>query len=247
MTTADAGTTSSGDTLAKAKQMLVKNQATVVSTREVGDRLVRVTCSLREPDVSWVPGQALAVRVDPDGSSMKDRWRHYTGRSLDPAGRTMDLLVVRREIAEATPGQRWIGQLAPGSSFVFMGPGGKPTVGLAAKHSLFVGDSTSIASIASMVDALRTDDPLASAQVIVATASPQVADLTTLSDVATAWLPDARPIVDAIPDHLPAGTVAYATGEMQTVRSVRQSLLDRGLPRRSVKCQAHWAPARRGM
>ncbi|MEM1334307.1 MAG: SIP domain-containing protein, partial [Actinomycetota bacterium] len=54
-------------------------------------------------------------------------------------------------------------------------------------------------------------------------------------------------LLGALPDEVPTGTRAYVTGELQMMRAVRTFLQERGVPRRAVRCHAHWTPSKRGM
>ncbi|MEM7323346.1 MAG: siderophore-interacting protein [Actinomycetota bacterium] len=247
---------------AKARQFTVKNQATVVATEPVGDDLVLVTAEARNPDLSWEPGQAVAVVVDPDGSSMKDRWRHYTVRAYRPEQGTVDFLLTRHD--PDTPGGRWIRSLEAGSEFTFMGPGGSPVFRPGADHYLLVGDRTSLASISAMLDALSaahphphpeegSDGATPTVDVIVATPNPTAAALPTTKAYQPSWVRAAtaeeirEAAVAALPASIPTGTRAYVTGEMKMMRAVRDALVERGVPKRQIGSHAHWTPDRRGM
>ncbi|MEM8924254.1 MAG: siderophore-interacting protein [Actinomycetota bacterium] len=240
----------------KARQFTVKNSATVVATENVGDDLVHVTATVSQPDLSWQPGQAVALVVDPDGKSMKDRWRHYTVRAFDPEEGRIEFLMARHD--ESTPGGRFLASLQPEYSFTFMGPGGNPILRTDAPHYVFLGDRTSLASISAMLDGLTAAGVTAKGDgpgidVVVATPDPDRAVLPTAEQHDVTWVKatDAAEIrqalLDSLPDELPDGTQAYVTGEMETMRAVRKALTERGVSRRSVGCHAHWTPGRRGM
>ena len=107
----------------KVRQNTRKNEATVESVRRFGDGLVRISTTPRDADLTWVAGQAVAVIVDPDGATLKDRWRHYTVRAQRPDG-GLDFVVVEHD--PSTPAGSWLADLDEGDTFPFMGPGGRP-------------------------------------------------------------------------------------------------------------------------
>ncbi|MEL6981666.1 MAG: siderophore-interacting protein [Actinomycetota bacterium] len=239
----------------KARQMAVKNQASVSAVSPVGDGMVLVTATARQPELVWEPGQAVAVVVDPDGASMKDRWRHYTVRGYDRQRGTIDFFLTRHD--PSTPAGRWIESLEIGSTFTFMGPGGNPVLRAGAEHYLLVGDRTSLASMAAMLDALSagssSEQGGQSVEVVVATPDPDAAILPTTDPWPTRWIAAATAeeiregMTAALPETVPAGTQAYVTGEMTMMRAVRGVLVDRGVPKRFIGTHAHWTPDRRGM
>ncbi|MEM8748562.1 MAG: siderophore-interacting protein, partial [Actinomycetota bacterium] len=220
------------------RQNTKKNQATVVATERVGDGLRSIVVEPRHEVLGWSAGQAVAVVVDPEGAGLKDRWRHYTVRRLDPATGTLELLVVERD--DPAPAARWIAGLDVGSTFTFMGPGGSPVVETGAASYLFVGDRTSLASIAAMVETIEAEPgPNPSAiEVLVATPNPERADLTTGTSGTVRWVEAdtaaeiRERLVDALPDEPPPDTRAYVTGEMEMMRAVRTELGHRGFARR---------------
>ncbi|MEM9466324.1 MAG: siderophore-interacting protein [Actinomycetota bacterium] len=231
------------------RQNTRKNQGTVTSIEAVGDGLRRVVFDPREAELRWRPGMAVGVIVDPDGTSLRDRWRHYTIRRQHDDGALEFLLTVHDT---GGPGVDWLQSLEPGSSFTFMGPGGNPTVETGHDHYVFVGDRTSLASMGAMRDALPDT---ASVTAIVATPDPDRAsfDSPALTDVR--WVAADRAetiragLVDAVQvlEPFPPDTQAYVTGEMVAMRDVRRTLAERGVGRRRVGAHAHWTPDRRGM
>lgn len=236
--------------------MASKNQAVVTDTFDVGDDMVLVTATPRNPELVWTPGQAVAVVVDPDGASMRDRWRHYTVRGHDPERGTMDFLLTRHD--SSTPGGRWIESIEVGSTFTFMGPGGHPVFRPGAEHYFLVGDRTSLASMVAMLDAMSANSPTGQdtspdVEVLVATPDPDAAILPTIDPWKTRWIGATaveeirERTVAALPLTFPSGTQAYVTGEMATIRAVRDVLIDRGVAKRSIGSNAHWTPGRRGM
>ncbi|MEM7287685.1 MAG: siderophore-interacting protein [Actinomycetota bacterium] len=237
--------------LRKARQFSVKNTATVQSADPCGDDLVHVVATMAQGDISWQPGQAVGLVVDPDGKSMRDRWRHYTVRACDQQTGRIEFLMARHD--ETTPGGRFLASLEPGAAFTFMGPGGNPVIRSGAPHYVFVGDRTSMASISAMVDALADGGTAPSIDIVVATPDPDRARLPTSTDHQVRWTRAATAdeirdeLLAALPDELPDGTRAYVTGEMQMMRAVRATLGERGVGRREIGCHAHWTPGRRGM
>lgn len=239
----------------KAKQMAFKNEASVTATAEVGDGMLLVTAEARNPDMVWEPGQAVALVVDPEGSSMKDRWRHYTVRAYDPDRGTIDFLLTRHD--PDTPGGRWIESLDVGATFAFMGPGGNPVLRTDTDRYLLVGDRTSLASVSAMLDGLSAHalagGPSAKAEVIMATPDPDLAVLPTADHWPITWVRAAtadeirQHTVAALPEVVVPGTRAYVTGEMTTMRAVRDALIERGVSKRAIGTHAHWTPGKRGM
>ncbi|MEM7274235.1 MAG: siderophore-interacting protein [Actinomycetota bacterium] len=230
------------------RQTTRKNLGTVTAAEDIGDGLRHFTFSPREQRLSWQPGQGIGVIVDPDGRSLKDRWRHYT-----IAGRTDDgsFRMLLSKHGGGGPGVEWVLGLEPGDSFVFMGPGGGPKLDPAHDHYLLAGDRTSVASITAMADALPAEAKL---DVVIATPDPTTATLpTTRPDTAVTWV--AAESADEIEqglltavDDLPIPTGrAYITGELATVKAIRKRLTERGLSGRQIGTHAHWAPGKRGL
>ncbi|MEM9514187.1 MAG: siderophore-interacting protein [Actinomycetota bacterium] len=237
------------------RQNTTKNRADVVSVTPIGDGLTHICVTTRRPTVGWQPGQAIAVVVDPDGKTMRDRWRHYTVRRATPDSNELELLVVDR--GPDSPAGRWIASLNVGASFTFMGPGGRPTLSAGAPAYVLTGDRSSIASIAAMTERLLTDERAPNIDVIVGTPNPDLADLTVDGDVADnlriRWVRAAdapalrTELPAALPTTLPPGTRAYVTGEMKMMQTVRSTLQRAGVARRAIGSHAHWTPGRRGM
>lgn len=234
----------------KVKQFTTKNTGTVKVRQGFGDDMVRIRFEPAWP-IDWKPGQAIATVVDPDGDGMKDRWRHYTLRSVSEDG-LVELVIAGRN-AE-TPGISWLTDLSPGDTFTFMGPGGSPTLTEGAPHYVFVGDRTSLASISAMIDGLHSSSADSEIDVVIATEDPSRAELPTSEPTAVTWVvgdPSEAATVEAmsaaLPDALPSGTRAYVTGEQSMMRALRGQLFERGVARRSVGCHAHWTPGKRGM
>ncbi|MEM8705597.1 MAG: siderophore-interacting protein [Actinomycetota bacterium] len=231
------------------RQNTRKNEGTVTAISDVGDGLRRVSFRPRDADLRWKPGMAVAVVVDPDGASMKDRWRHYTIRRQAADGQLEFLLTLHDA---GGPGRDWIDELDTGSTFTFMGPGGSPVLAGGHPHYVLVGDRTSLASVGAMVDAVPDTTPITA---IVATPDPSRAVLDCERAVDLRWVraDDAEStrtgLTAALAElgDLPGDTQAYVTGELHAMRQVRAALGDRGVGRRRVGSHAHWTPDRRGM
>ncbi|MEM7338720.1 MAG: SIP domain-containing protein [Actinomycetota bacterium] len=233
--------------LTTVRQNTRKNHATVTTVVDVGDGLRRVRFSPRESRLSWAPGQAIATVVDPDGKTMKDRWRHYTIADQHDDG-DLDLLLTLH--GSAGPGRAWLDALEPGSTFTFMGPGGGPKLELGAGDYLLVGDRTSLASMTAMANGVGTG---ASVTAIVATPDPSSAVVPSEGITDMVWIEATSAesiqegLVAAVRERgVPSGR-AYVTGEMHAMRAVRKALGDMGLGRREIGVHAHWTPAKRGM
>ncbi|MEM8620117.1 MAG: siderophore-interacting protein [Actinomycetota bacterium] len=237
------------------RQNTRKNEGCVAAVEPIGDGLARIRATARQPILQWRPGQAVGVIVDPTGDTMRDRWRHYTVRRTDADTGEFELVVVDR--GPESPAGRWVDSLRPGATFTFMGPGGRPTLGEDASAYVFVGDRTSVASIAAMVERLLAVGGSALIDVVIGTPEPERADLTlgerNTERLRIRWLPadDANDLRTRLPAALPtslhAGTQAYVTGEMKMMQGARQALQRAGLNRRSIHSHAHWTPGRRGM
>ena len=235
--------------LTTIRQSTVKNSGLVTSVADVGDGLRRLAFAPHQAELTWRPGQALAVVVDPTGRRMKDRWRHYTIRRRDPDDGALELLVALHD--DPGPGARWAAGLSPGDEFTFMGPGGGPALEGHAAPPLVVGDRTSAASAGAILDAL---DPATPAVALLATPDPGAADLDTsrASDVrwvaATSSEEIRSRLVESVADVILEPDVrAYVTGERDAMRAVRGVLRDRGVPKRRIGVHAHWTPGRTGM
>ncbi|MEM8618951.1 MAG: siderophore-interacting protein [Actinomycetota bacterium] len=235
--------------LQKARQYTVKNAATVCNVEQIGDDLVHVVAEVAQPDLSWSPGQAVAIKIEPGATKMRLRWRHYTVRSCDPATGAIEFVMALHD--RTTAAARFIMRLEPGTAFTFMGPGGSPVLQHDADSYLFVGDRTSVASIAAMLDALAPAAP--QTKVIIATPHPDEAQLPSTHPHDVRWLPAAdaaetkEVTLAALPEHVSSDTRAYVTGEMNTMRAVRSALQQAGVSRRRIGCVAHWTPDRQAM
>ncbi|MEO1061612.1 MAG: siderophore-interacting protein [Actinomycetota bacterium] len=232
------------------RQSTVKNLGEVVETADDGDGLRRIRFRARHTAMAWRPGQALAIIVDAGGRRMKDRWRHYTIRRRDQATGELELLVTVHR--DAGPGARWASTIDPGDEFVFMGPGGGPTLTLPDAPCLILGDRTSAAAAGAMLDALAPTTP---ATAFLATPHPERARLDTSRPDDVRWLAasSATEIREALVEAAAVAPIetdavhAYVTGEQAAVRAVRRTLRDRGVAPRRIRVHAHWSPDRIGM
>lgn len=231
------------------RQNTRKNLGTVESVADFGDGLRRIVFSPRARDLRWKPGMAVATIVDPEGKTLKDRWRHYTIRRQHDDG-SLEFLLTRHDAGG--PGIDWLEGLSPGDSFTFMGPGGSPVLEPDHHAYVLIGDRTSLASMGAMRDALPTDT---SVTAIVATPNPDRAQFDSSHPTAIDWIEasDADSISTGLADAvsalgaLPSDAQVYLTGEMRSIRAVRTILSEQGIRRRQIGTHAHWTPGRRGM
>ncbi|MEM9038054.1 MAG: siderophore-interacting protein [Actinomycetota bacterium] len=236
--------------LTTIRQTTVKNSGVVTVAMDVGDGLRRIAFRPRQSRLSWRPGQALAVKVAPEGKKLRDRWRHYTLRRGDAESGDLEFLITVHD--DAGPGARWAAGLTTGDEFVFMGPGGGPTVASDSAPTVIIGDRTTAAAAGAILDALPRATP---ASVVLATPTPSDAVLDTVRADDVTWIgangaDEIREALVGAADTVPLdpeSTYAYVTGEQAMMRSVRDRLRQRGLPKAQVKVHAHWTPGRVGM
>lgn len=232
---------------ATARQVLTKRHAVVESCEPVGDGLVRIVLDAGPAPLAWRPGQAVGVVVDADATRMRDRWRHLTIRRWRSGGH-LELLLLER--SPTTPLGRWLAGLGPGVEITFQGPGGRAGTAPSDAPILFLGDRTSLAGIAAVLE--NRAPGAAPCRAVVVTPDPPRADLTAPGDVEWVAAEDGsqdahRSLTDALPDTPPPGLHVHVSGELAVVDAVRRRMRDAGLAGRRLHGHPHWSPDRTGM
>lgn len=234
--------------LAAATGRLLTTRARVKSATMVSASMREITLAAAE-FASWdcEPGCCVRLALGTFGVNTQRSysvWRHDPGT---------DLLVLRAHLAADGPGTRWAASACPGDSVFLRGPRRRLTVDHSARWHLFAGDETGAVPLLRMrgslpggAGAFGVLEATDTAHRVPATGTSalQWVDRGTASAVASAVL------LGAVRDlRLPAGPgVAYLAGERDTCLALRRHLvLERGMPRRSVRVSLHWAAGKRGL
>ncbi len=187
------------------------------------------------------PGQDLMVSVAPlVGRVVR---RRYTIRDLDPSTDTVTLDVV---LHGDGPGARWVAGATPGDRIEAIGPRGKVVVDPEADWHVFIGDESFMPAALAMAETVA---PTA-ATVILEAAAEDVAAVETPAAIDVRWV--TRPTGRSVADD--AGLLAavaawaapegrghvYVGGEAKVVGTVRQALVERGVPGDRISAKAYW-------
>jgi NADPH-dependent ferric siderophore reductase len=221
--------------------MTRSRHAAVVQARlALTPRTLRLTLGAQSlVGLATLPAQDVEILVtDGAGPPLK---RRYTIRHARPASGEIDLDVVRHE--PGGPGSRWAEQAQLGSTVEFIGPCGKLEL-LPADWHLFVGDEASLPAISALCEALP-DHKLVTAVVQVGSDDDRMqiacGDVrwVTRDGIRADEVALLRSAVDdfALPN---SNGRAYLLGELQAVRSLREALEARGLPRDRVFAKSYW-------
>jgi NADPH-dependent ferric siderophore reductase len=188
--------------------------------------------------VDFRPGQEVEFRVG-------DRaFRHYTPAHFDSRHGLLDVIFFHHGEG---PGARWAGTLQPGQRVHVLGPGGRFGLQAGARHVL-LGDETALGLFVCFTQAapgrclgaveLSTDAQAWPERIGL---QLQVAQRTAArGDALAKWL-DSAPI-------RPSDNVCfYLVGHTGSIVQLRERLLQRGFPRRSVRTKPYWADGKRGL
>ena len=185
----------------------------------------------------------------------QEQWptvRTYTVRSVDPlAGEIAIDFVVHGDEGVAGP---WAANAKPGDTVVFGGPGGAYSPDPTADWHVFAGDESALPAIASALEALHPNS-LGIAHIEVGTAEDAVR-LTVPDNFTVNWLvrDDSADVavqtgalaaaVEAGPWPNGARVQAFMHGEREAMKSVREVLKNRGIPRDQFSLSGYWARGR---
>ena len=222
---------------------------TAVAVRDLTPRMRRV--SLIGDDLarfSYRPGQDMSFAV-PDGYGGVAR-RHYTIRAFDRDELRLEVDFV---LHGDGPGARWARAAKLGDAVTAQGPRGRVGVSGAADWRLFTGDETALPGITAMIEALPAGER---AYAVIEVAGPEEEQpIHTAADLELVWLHRRGPpvasshgLIEALTRfELPAGVgQAVVIGETAAVRSQRQGLIARGLPKTQIAAEGYWRPGRIG-
>lgn len=214
-------------------------RATVAMVLDLAPRLrrVRFQCdALRGSRV--LPGDEVEFRVS-------DRaFRHYTVARFDVLTGTFDVVFF---LHGGGPGSSWAAALRTGQSLSVLGPGGglEPTE---APRRVFLGDETALGLFACLFES----DERGWAGAI--EAGPEAGQLPTLVELGLLGISRSDRRGDALGAWLEQSsfggardTAFYLAGHAGSVSRLRRWLLASGVPRRNLRCKAHWADGKRGL
>jgi NADPH-dependent ferric siderophore reductase len=219
----------------------------VVDSERLSPSIHQVTLTAPELDgFRYEPGQDVMLLVAADGT--RPVRRRYTIRSMDAAGLTLALNVVRHEDG---PGERWISATRPGDRVEGIGPRGKITTRPGADWHLLMGDESAMPAILAMAEALPGD---ADATLVIEVPEPDdEQELLAPARTRLSWLHrlgrspgDPQALAAEAEDiELPPGHGhAYLFGEASVVLKLREILAGRGLSQEQMSPKAYWGRGR---
>jgi NADPH-dependent ferric siderophore reductase len=194
-------------------------------------------------------GQEIVLQLS-DGSGEAAR-RHYTIRSFDRAGKTIDVDFVLH--GHRTPGIAWALDAKPGDLLDIRGPRGRIAIDSSAEWYLFLGDETAIPAIFGLLESLT-----AKAR---AFAFIEIGDDQERQQVQTAAQLElkflSRRGAAPGPNDILAKALAgftfpsgkgqvFSLGETSNIRGLRHSLIERGMDRGQIYSEGYWRPDRIG-
>jgi NADPH-dependent ferric siderophore reductase len=163
-------------------------------------------------------------------SRVRPYMRSYTIRRHDPVANEIDFDFVLH--GDHGPAARWAANAQPGDELIFVGPSPAYRPDPDADWHLLVGDETAIPAIDAIMRAL----PGATIRAFV-----EVENADEEQDLDVTWVHRGE-LVKAIeaadfPDGKPA---VWAAGERQVMQDVRETLVQRGIERGSVRPATYW-------
>jgi NADPH-dependent ferric siderophore reductase len=209
------------------------------------DDHVKVFFPLPGHNAPTIPESASKGAADIEGVP-RSPGRDYTPRRYDANGGE---LIIDFAIHDAGPATDWAAAAEPGQQLGVGGPRGSFVVPDDFDWYLFIGDETALPAIGRRLEELRPDTK---AIVVAAVAcSEEEQEFKSRAEVETIWVhrplsraEDPAPLLDAVRAlTLPDGGdgYAWAAGESQTAKLLRQHLVDeRGLSKSWVKAAGYW-------
>jgi NADPH-dependent ferric siderophore reductase len=181
----------------------------------------------------------------PPGTPEDQHWRNFTVRSVDPGRCEIDVDFFLH--GDAGRAASWALRARPGDPVGFAGPRTHWTGRNGAEWSLLVADETGLPALMAILETLPAGHR--------ATALAEVADdgerqeVETAADLEIVWLTrDGRPpgtssvLAGALGVlELPEGPGrVWGGGEAMAMRAVRDAMVERGVPRRSMQAMGYW-------
>ncbi len=222
----------------------------VLSTGPLSSNLHRLV--LTAPGLAglrYTAGQDLMFRIPLAEDRVVNR--RYTIRAFDMerAAVTIDI-----SLHAKGPGTDWVRAARIGDRIDAIGPRGKITLQTDADWHLFVADETGMPGVLAMVETLPSASIALALIEIDSPADEQALDSAQRQELDLRWLyrversvpGDASLLLDALAGlELPVGTGhAYIAAEARVVKTIQQSLADRGLGKDQISGKAYW---RRGL
>jgi NADPH-dependent ferric siderophore reductase len=192
--------------------------------------------------VAFRPGQEVEFRVS------ERAFRHYTPARFDPERGTLDIVFF---LHGEGPGTTWVRQLRQGQQANVLGPGGRFGLLEGATTHVLLGDETTLGLFACLsasapgrcIGALELADGAQGSPAwpsLVGLELPAVERIGGRGDALVRWI-EAN---DILRSH---DVCFYLAGHTGSIVRIREHLLRRGWPKRSIRTKAYWADGKRGL
>lgn len=163
--------------------------------------------------------------------------RDYTPRSFSRERRELTLEFAMHGVGS---GSDWARQATVGQRLVIAGPRGSMVIPMDYDWHLLIGDASALPAVHRRLDELP-----AGARAIVVLQESQLEDrrpLSSRADLAVHWVDSEPALLSTLQAlALPDGEgFAWAAGEAAAMARLRPVLLDKGLPKESLKVAAYW-------
>ena len=194
-------------------------------------------------------GQEIVLQLRGDGA--EPARRHYTIRRFDRARKIIDVDFVLH--GHRTPGVAWALDAKPGDLLDIRGPRGRIAIDDTADWYLFLGDETAIPAIFGLIESLPAKAKVCAFIEIGGDQERQSVE--TAAQLDLKFLP--RSGVAPGPNDILAKALAsfvlpegkgqaFTLGETSNIRTLRHSLVERGLDRAQIYSEGYWRPDRIG-
>ncbi len=210
------------------------HEAQVAHTRKLSASVFRLELrAARFSNVAFSPGCKIKVHIG-DGEM-----RSYTPARIDAERGSLDLVIFAQG---ESPASRWVSALQPGDSLHFLGPATSvPAPTGDEPWAAFYGDETAIGLAEVLFAQLPSGTPTLGAIEIRPEESASVDHLSVVP-VPRGDQPGAGLVEHARRVELPAGPgIIWLTGEATAVLALRQTWLDRGVPRERLRIKPYWS------
>jgi len=168
-----------------------------------------------------------------DGQQVR---RDYTPRRFDNGAREVVLEFALHGHGGAAD---WARNATVGQSAIIGGPRGSMVLPLAMDWHLLIGDASALPAVTRRLEELPQD---ARAQVVLLVDAADRREFATRANIDLHWVATDEELLQVLKD-LPLQTgagLAWGGGEAALMVKVRQTLLDKGLPRQAAKISAYW-------
>jgi NADPH-dependent ferric siderophore reductase len=163
-------------------------------------------------------------------SRVRPYMRSYTIRRHDPVANEIDFDFVLH--GDHGPASKWAANAQPGDELIFVGPSPAYRPDPDADWHLLIGDETTIPAVDAIIQAL----PGATIRAFV-----EVENAEEEQDLAVTWVHRGGLVKAIEAADLPDGKPAvWAAGERQVMQDVRETLVQRGIERGSVRPATYW-------